>query len=216
MKLPVFKTLSEGFNLVKKRPVIIAPLLIASAISYFLQLISFNNAGRFDFSIVVLNLLGTVMSIFLYGLAIRISYAAATKKRISFENATQVTLERLIGLILSGILMGVIALAGFILLVIPGIFIAIKLAFYEFAIMIDNARIVESLKKSWKVTRSNWWRVFGLMLVMGLAIVPLVIFNFIFNVPSSFFASLVYYFLTALISAWYTASLTLAYMKLKR
>jgi len=65
------------------------------------------------------------------------------------------------------ILFGVIVLLGTILLIIPGFYLAIRLQFYDYFIVDKRARIIESLKKSWRITQGNVWGlfIFGLLLV---------------------------------------------------
>jgi uncharacterized membrane protein len=45
---------------------------------------------------------------------------------------------------------------GFILLIIPGIILSIRLGFFDYLIVDKNSRIVESLKKSWEITKGQY------------------------------------------------------------
>ena len=63
------------------------------------------------------------------------------------------------------VIVGLIVGIGTALCVIPGIFFAIRLAFAEWYILDHpEAGIGEALSASWKMTKGNFWSVFGLQL----------------------------------------------------
>jgi len=61
-----------------------------------------------------------------------------------------------------------IILLGFIFLIIPGIILSIRLSFFDYFIVDRNSKIIESLKKSWEITKGNTWNLFLLYLLLGL------------------------------------------------
>lgn len=63
------------------------------------------------------------------------------------------------------VIVGLIVGIGTALCVIPGIFFAIRLAFAEWYILDHpEAGIGEAISASWKMTKGNFWSVFGLQL----------------------------------------------------
>jgi uncharacterized membrane protein len=68
----------------------------------------------------------------------------------------------------ASILKNLITLFGFILLIIPGIILSIRFGFFDYLIVDRNSRIIESLKKSWEITRGNVWNLFLLYILLGL------------------------------------------------
>lgn len=64
------------------------------------------------------------------------------------------------------VLTGVISLAAFILLVIPGIIVAVFLAFSSFLAVTEGKRGTEALRTSWRYVRGYWWKVFGRLLFL--------------------------------------------------
>ena len=68
----------------------------------------------------------------------------------------------------ASLLYGLITFAGFILLVIPGIYLAMRLQFYRYFIVDKGSLVTESLKKSWEVTRGSAWNLFIFGLLLGL------------------------------------------------
>lgn len=60
---------------------------------------------------------------------------------------------------------------GFLLLIIPGIIFACKLAFTPYLVMERNMRALEAIKESWRLTRGHAWTVF----LIGLLAIPIVL-----------------------------------------
>ena len=52
--------------------------------------------------------------------------------------------------------------AGFVLLVIPGIYLAVRLFFVPQTVVIERARGLDALRASSDIVRGFWWRTFGL------------------------------------------------------
>jgi uncharacterized membrane protein len=68
----------------------------------------------------------------------------------------------------ASVLCNLITLFGFILLIIPGIILSIRLGFFDYLIVDKNSKIVESLEKSWEITKGNTWNLFLFYLLLGL------------------------------------------------
>lgn len=60
---------------------------------------------------------------------------------------------------IASLLTGLLVLGGLILLVIPGIYIAIRLSVVRYAV-VDGASITESLRKSSALTKGDMWQLF--------------------------------------------------------
>jgi uncharacterized membrane protein len=65
-------------------------------------------------------------------------------------------------IVIANILVGVIVGIGFVLLIIPGIIFACRLAFVPFLIMDEKLEPIEAIKKSWEMTRGYSWTIFGM------------------------------------------------------
>lgn len=68
------------------------------------------------------------------------------------------------------ILMGIIVLIGFALLIIPGIWLGVRLQFFTYALVDKDAKIMEALRISWDMTEGNWWNLFGYNILLGLVV----------------------------------------------
>jgi uncharacterized membrane protein len=77
--------------------------------------------------------------------------------------------------LLAALLSAIFVVIGFIFLIIPGIFIACKLAFVPFIVMDKKVPFMDAIKMSWQMTGGFGWQVF---LVYLLAI-PVLIAGFI-------------------------------------
>lgn len=76
-----------------------------------------------------------------------------------------------INVILANLLTSAIVIAGSLLLIIPGIIFACKLAFVPFLVMDKNMETVEAVKKSWEMTNGHT----GTIFLIGLVAIPIAI-----------------------------------------
>ncbi len=74
-------------------------------------------------------------------------------------------------LIVMFVLMAVLIVAGFFLLVLPGIYLSIAYSFAPYLIVEKNMGVWEALETSRKAITEYWWRYLGLMLVALLLII---------------------------------------------
>jgi hypothetical protein len=58
--------------------------------------------------------------------------------------------------------------AGFIALIIPGIYVMIRLWVAPQSVVVEDRRGADALRRSWDLVKDNWWRVFGIVIVTGL------------------------------------------------
>ncbi|MDR2388996.1 MAG: DUF975 family protein [Tannerellaceae bacterium] len=67
--------------------------------------------------------------------------------------------------------------SGALCLLLPALYISVRFMFYQAFIVEDNAGIVESLKKSWKITEGHTLRLFLVVLTMlGIMIAGILVF----------------------------------------
>jgi uncharacterized membrane protein len=76
-----------------------------------------------------------------------------------------------IPLIVMFVLMAALIVAGFFLLVLPGIYLSIAYSFAPYLIVEKNMGVWEALETSRKAITEYWWRYFGLMLVALLLVI---------------------------------------------
>jgi len=71
--------------------------------------------------------------------------------------------------VLANILVSAIVIIGFILLIIPGIIFACKLAFTPYLVVDRKMQVIEAVKESWRMTDGHAWEVF----LIGLLAIPI-------------------------------------------
>jgi uncharacterized membrane protein len=77
--------------------------------------------------------------------------------------------------VLANLLVGLIIGIGIILLIVPGIIFACKLAFVPYLVVDRKMQTIDAIKKSWEMTRGHAGTVF----LMGLLAVPIVLLGLI-------------------------------------
>ena len=77
--------------------------------------------------------------------------------------------------VLANLLVGIIILIGIVLLIVPGIIFACKLAFVPYLVVDRKMETIEAIKKSWEMTRGHAGTVF----LMGLLAIPIALLGLI-------------------------------------
>ena len=71
--------------------------------------------------------------------------------------------------LLLAVLISAAGILGGLLLILPGIYVAVRWVFVPQAVMIDGARGADALRSSWRLVEGSWWRSFGVVLLANLA-----------------------------------------------
>ena len=80
--------------------------------------------------------------------------------------------------VLASLLVGIIIVMGLILLIVPGIIFACKLAFTPYLVVDRKMEVVEAIKTSWRMTDGHAWEVFGIgLLAIPIGIAGLLLFG---------------------------------------
>jgi len=67
--------------------------------------------------------------------------------------------------VLAALLVGIIVLIGFVLVIVPGIIFACKLAFTPYLVVDRKMEVIEAVKESWRMTNGYAWKVFLIALL---------------------------------------------------
>jgi hypothetical protein len=86
----------------------------------------------------------------------------------SVEQSYRFGFARLWPILLVSVLVGLATLGGFILLVIPGIYIGVRLAVSVQALVVEGRRGTEAMGRSWALVGGHWWHAFATLLVAAL------------------------------------------------
>jgi hypothetical protein len=86
-------------------------------------------------------------------------------------DASRPSLSRVFGVVLvTTILLIPVMALGFILFIIPGVWLSVSLQFAMLAIL-DKKMPIEALKASWSLVKGRWWAVLGRNLMAGLIMI---------------------------------------------
>ena len=224
-QIQVIQSIGEGLKVVVRNPIILAPIIINAvlicAYNYFYfhapKLACVPEAEMpfpappehfWLFSILV-----TLVSVFLCSIICKMVYDAV-KSNVSLSEAINLSARKFIFILIASILWCLIVGIGLVALIIPGIFLSIKFIFITYAILLDDEKIINSFRKSWQITKGNWWRAFGLFLIF---IIPIVILSAIAMEVATIGAvqaALVIDFVAMLLVSWLVSAFTIAYIQL--
>lgn len=92
---------------------------------------------------------------------IPLHFAWARKEELGFKDFWKTPDWTKVGnLILASLIAVVLTFVGLILLVIPGIYVGLRLSFVQYAIMDKGLGFFDALKYSWKITNGQVWNLF--------------------------------------------------------
>lgn len=74
----------------------------------------------------------------------------------------------LLNLVVGGLVFGLVVSVGLFLLIVPGVFLLVSLAFWSVAVVHEDANFVDGLRRSWELTGGHRLRIFlvGLVVVV--------------------------------------------------
>ena len=140
---------------------------------------------------------------------------AADQQTITHESYTRRMGWVVLNSIAAGIIVGLLTMIGFVILVIPGLFLTVSLLFTTVYIADEDEGFISAIRDSWSLTSGNRWRLFGLFLVV-MVLFMIVSFASGLAVPSgSPFSQVITAVLTTILVVYQIAVLTDAYRQLR-
>ncbi|MGI9542170.1 MAG: hypothetical protein ACR2MX_02865 [Cyclobacteriaceae bacterium] len=109
--------------------------------------------------------------------------------------------DKYLNVILSNLLVSAVVVMGLILLIVPGIIVACRLAFVPYLVMDRDMEAIAAVEKSWQMTRGHAWKIFGLVLLAIPIILLGLLMLFIGVIPAAMWVS------TAFASLYYAVEL---------
>ncbi|MFB6304479.1 MAG: hypothetical protein ABEH47_04885 [Haloferacaceae archaeon] len=101
--------------------------------------------------------------------AIRIFLTDETE-RVPTDAFTRRLVPAFVNVFLGGIVFAVAVFVGFLLLVVPGIFLLVSLAFWTVFVVEEDVNFIEGFRRSWRLTKGRRLRLFLLGLVVFVVI----------------------------------------------
>jgi len=116
------------------------------------------------------------------GAMIFYTYRSLTRNQVTLSQAFNQASRRLLHLVLVYILFVGLVFAGFIALIIPGLYVSCRLTFSLYATVIDNSSAVDSLSSSWELTKGRWWLLFrAIFLIVLVVFVPIILISLLID-----------------------------------
>ena len=113
-------------------------------------------------------LAGILMYLVLTGAITRAVAAEVVGEDPSVEQSYRFGFVRLGSVVLVSVLVGLAIIGGLILLVIPGIYIGVRVAVSIEALVVEGRRGTQAMGRSWGLVGGHWWHAFGTLLVAAL------------------------------------------------
>ena len=182
--LSVGEMLDAGFRLFSARFMtlilcVLVPILPLTVIATALQASVDPNAFDLDSTATVDSgtaLAGTLVASLIQFAAAVLAIAACFKaisaaylgERAGASESLRYALGRMLPLLVAYIVFLIIVVIGLFLLIVPGIWLAVKLAMVFPAVVFERKGPFSAIGRSWTLTRGHWWRVFGTLAVVFL------------------------------------------------
>jgi hypothetical protein len=113
-------------------------------------------------------LVATLGQLVLTGAMTRAVAGEAAGETADVRESYRFGLARLGPILLVSLLVGLATLAGFVVLVLPGIYIGVRLAVAVEALVVEGRRGRRAVARSWSLAKGHWWHAFGTLVVASL------------------------------------------------
>ncbi|MEA5465470.1 hypothetical protein [Leptothoe sp. PORK10 BA2] len=126
-------------------------------------------------------LVAIVVAPILGGASIVLVNRALANEKVDLGTALSMAWQRAAHLILLTLLLLVILIPSFMLLVVPGIYLSVRLFASQYEVMLERQAPMDALKTSWAMTEGRWWEIFRPLFAIGLVVfIPFMILSVIF------------------------------------
>ena len=120
------------------------------------------------------NLLSTLLGAFTAAALFYVTLASVRGKTVEFAESIRVAWPRFLWLFVLQLLVGITVIGGLILFIVPGLYFAVRLCMAGYFFMDKDLGVVEAYKASWAATKGNAGKVWGLVGVSFLMILPVI------------------------------------------
>jgi uncharacterized membrane protein len=168
--LSVGEILDTSFSLYRRHFGALATVsLVCTGLPLVLRLFVEASGGLFaNLTLVLLYFLClVVLSLVATGATVFIVSESYLGRPLTAREALVRATPHLVRILIASLLMGLVILLGFLLMVIPGVMLAVGLAVAIPAVVLEAGRSASgALSRSWELTRGSRWRIFGLGLTL--------------------------------------------------
>lgn len=68
-------------------------------------------------------------------------------------------------IVLANLIVVALAIIGFVMLIVPGIIVLVRLSFVPFLVMDKDLEPMQAVERSWQLTKGHGWRIFGMAIL---------------------------------------------------
>lgn len=193
-----FQTVVDAFGIATDYPLLLGAFLLVAVVEAFAEV-----GGP------LLSILGTVIGLYVGGIAYLYTESELVGSTVSFGDAAERVLPRLLSLVGILIVYVVAVGIGIVLLVLPGIYLGARLILAFPACVVDDQGAFESLATSWDAAGGNVLKLVGIFLLLMVGALGTTALGAAFG-GLEFVDSPMYLLVTAPISAILTATIEIA------
>jgi hypothetical protein len=112
----------------------------------------------------------TILILSVYGYLLRCLYPTTPGAPITVADVWEVVKRKFLGTFLSSIGLALIVGLGFVVLFIPGFYLAVSLSLFFVVYTVEGSDFISTISRCLSLTSGKWWSTFGLIFIMGLMI----------------------------------------------
>ncbi len=160
------EAIDYGFKLAKENLFFFVTLFIIVLLISAARLVLEASTVHIPFMAFIVWLLQVAMDLVIGIGFIQITLKFLDKKKPKYEDLFYY--KPILNYFLTSFLTGLIVIGGLILLIIPGIYLAIRLKYAVYLVVDKNLGPIEAIKAGWKITHGNVWNLFffGILLFL--------------------------------------------------
>jgi hypothetical protein len=138
------------------------------------------DADRFEWFLIPLILFAVAYGLFVagpIGYSVKWVYLKAVRgERVEIRDMFAIFQRNYWNAVVAKVVVGVIVGLGIVMLIVPGIIFAVRLAFVPYLVVDKQMDVMDALRVSWDMTRGYGWHIF----FMGLLAIPIILAGLIF------------------------------------
>ena len=163
----ISEALAFGWETFKKNVFFLIILVLIMAVANFGVSMVLGVLGDSAPAVILSNIVSYVITVLVSLGATKIFIDLVDGKKPSYESLYN-QFPLIINFFITQVLAGLAIFAGLLLLIIPGIYLAVKLSFASYLVIDKKLGPIDALKQSYEITKGNWWNIVFLGVVSGL------------------------------------------------
>lgn len=108
----------------------------------------------------------TCVTPFAVGASIFYVHKNLTQQGVTIADSMHRATEKFAQLVLVTVIL-LLILTPSLILIIPGLYLSIRLSFVYYAVIIENRSATKAISRSWQLTKGFWWQIFWAFLPIG-------------------------------------------------